>query len=335
MATRPESRAGLLSLLVSLWLLPPLGCHPALHNAPSRAGQTVKQTMKMREGLFRRSYRVHVPRGYDPSRSTPLVVVLHGAFSTAKEMEKHSGFSHLADREGFIVLYPNGITLFGLLQHWNAGHCCGKAAADGVDDVGYLEAAIRDLSDRLNVDPSRIYMTGFSNGGMMTYRFGAEKAGLLAAIAPLAGSIGGRSTPAAPSWQVPEPAAPLPVLIMHGKLDGHVPCEGGAAPGKPQGRRYASVDESAAFWVRANGCDPVPEEVALLGGSVLLKRWHGCREDAEVRLYVWERWGHAWPGPPFTDSLEPDDPFRNFHTAETIWEFFKAHRRHDVLRRWP
>jgi len=298
-----------------------------MENSKALAGKSIRQKMKMRAGGFRRSYRVHVPAGYDPLQQYPLVVVLHGAFSTGKEMEKHSGFSGLADREGFLVLYPNGITLFGLLQHWNAGHCCGKAAADNVDDVGYLKAAIREVSERLSVDPARIYMTRFSNGGMMTHRFGAEQAGMLAAIAPLAGSTGGSAGPGAPFWQIPEPNVPLPVVIMHGQADEQVPYRGGGAEGRETGRQFVSVQGSADFWARANGCHHPPEEMQLHGGTVRLTVWRGCRNGAEVRLYAWKDWGHAWPGPPFTDDLDPDDPFRDFHTAETVWEFFKTRRR--------
>jgi len=314
-------------LLFSLSLLPSPGCSPALENSPALAGTSVRQKMKMRAGGFRRSYRVHVPAGYDPARPAPLVVVLHGALSTAKEMEKHSGFSDLADREGFLVLYPNGITLFGLLQHWNAGHCCGKAAAGGVDDAGYLKAAIQEVSERLSVDPARIYMTGFSNGGMMVHRFGAENAGLLAAIAPLAGAMGGRPDPDAPLWKIPEPAVPLPVAIMHGRRDEQVPYEGGGAGGARDGRQFLSAAEAAEFWRRADGCKPPAVETRLHGGSVTLRAWQDCRDGAEVLLYTWEDWGHAWPGPPFTDGLAEGDPFRDFHTAETLWEFFKRHRR--------
>jgi len=303
------------------------GCSRTLQNPASLGGKSVRQKMKMRAAGFRRSYIVHVPQGYDPSTPVPLVVVLHGAMSTAKQIEEHSGFSDLADREGFAVLYPNGITLFGLLQHWNAGHCCGKAAADGVDDVGFLQAAIREVTERLNVDPARIYMTGFSNGGMMTHRFGAEACGMLAAIAPLAGSAGGRAGPEAPFWQIPDPACPLSVAIMHGRKDEQVPYAGGGARGKDNGRQFMSVDESAAFWVRANGCNPEAEEVSLHDGTVRLTWWRNCRGGSEVRVYTWENWDHAWAGPPFTDRLAPDDPFRGFHTAETLWEFFKNHTR--------
>lgn len=321
-------KAVLLCLFLVMGSLPAgSGCSPTLEKAAARGGESVRQKMKIREAGFRRSYVVHVPDGYDPSKPYPLVVVLHGAFSTARQIEEHSGFSDLADREGFLVLYPNGITLFGLLQHWNAGHCCGKAAADGVDDAGFLRAAIREVGERLNVDPARIYVTGFSNGGMMTHLFGALAGDLVAAIAPLAGSVGSRPEPGAPLQQVPEPARPLPVAIMHGRTDEQVPYRGGGARGPDRGRQFLSVEESAAFWVRANGCAREPEELSLNGGSVRLTWWRDCREGSEVRLYTWEDWGHAWPGPPFTDGLAPDDPFRGFHAAEEIWEFFKGHAR--------
>ena len=318
--------------LVACWILAfflaaAWGCSPTLQDASFLAGESIRQKMDIRAGGFRRSYLVHIPEGYDPSRPHPLVVVLHGAFSTARQIEAHSGFSDLADREDFLVLYPNGITLFGLLQHWNAGHCCGKAAADGVDDVGFLEAAIREVTEHMNVDLARIYMTGFSNGGMMTHRFGAEACGMLAAIAPMAGSLGGRAGPKKPWWQVPEPACPLPVAIMHGRDDEQVPYRGGGAYGKDTERHYLSVEDSAAFWVRANGCTLEAEETRLHQGTVHLKRWEGCAGGSEVRVYTWENWGHVWPGAPFTDGLAPDDPFRGFHAAETVWEFFKGHAR--------
>lgn len=150
--------------------------------------------MELTTGGFQRDYRVHVPVGYDGRTPLPMVIVIHGAFDTARGMEKFSGFSDLADIERFIVLYPNGIGILGLLQHWNAGHCCGKAAADGIDDVGYLAAAIKDAGKRLAVDRRRIFMVGFSNGGMMAYRFAAERGRMLAGVACLAASMGGRAS---------------------------------------------------------------------------------------------------------------------------------------------
>ena len=157
----------------------------------------------------------------------PLVVVIHGAFDTAEGMEKITRFSQLADREGFMVLYPNGMGLLGFRQHWNAGHCCGKADNDQVDDVGFVAATIEDVCVRFKVDRNRIYMVGFSN---------------------------------------------------------------------------VSKDLNA--------------------GSVLVKSWVDCKDNADVALYLIKDWGHVWPGSYFTAALAKGDPLSNFDAAEIIWDFF-------------
>ena len=144
---------------------------------------TYQHKLNVRVTGSRRSYLLHIPRGYDPARPTPLVVVLHGAFDTAKEVERQTGLSDLADREGFFALYPNGITLFGWLQHWNARHCCGKAMKDGIEDLGFVAGVIEQAQVHLNVDPKRIYMVGYSNGGMLVYLFASEKPETLSAVA--------------------------------------------------------------------------------------------------------------------------------------------------------
>jgi poly(3-hydroxybutyrate) depolymerase len=105
----------------------------------------------------------------------------------SRTQDRRSGWSRLADREGFIV-YPEGIGILGFLQHWNAGHCCGKAVEDNWNDVAFIEAAIDGTCRQYAVDKRRIYMIGFSNGGMMTYRFAAERSSLLAAAASVSGA---------------------------------------------------------------------------------------------------------------------------------------------------
>ena len=93
-----------------------------------------------------RSYRNHLRTLRNNERPLPLVLVLHGAFGSAREIEQVSGFSELADREGFVVVYPNGIGLFRLLRHWNAGFCCGRAMRAGWDDMGFLLKLLETLS---------------------------------------------------------------------------------------------------------------------------------------------------------------------------------------------
>ena len=304
-----------------------LGCTASINKKNIQGAKSYTKKMDIRAGGFRRSYRVHVPKGYSPETALPLVVVIHGAFSTAKEIEKETGFSVLADQEGFVVLYPNGMGIFGFLQHWNAGHCCGKAAADNIDDVGFVSATIEDVCSLVNVDRSRIYMVGFSNGGMLTYRFGAEHPEMVAAIAPLAASIGGKPSPESTAWRIPSPKLPLPVIIFHGMADDNVPYRGGSVKGKPKARQYFSVAESLGFWVKHNGCKVPSLARDLYDGSVNQEIWNNCKNGSEVRLYTLKNWGHIWPGKYFTAELDADNPIKVFDAAEIIWRFFKVYHR--------
>lgn len=296
--------------------------------APQPEGPaTFKRVLDIRTNGFRRNYLVHVPSGYRPDVSLPLVVVLHGAFDTAEGMETLTGFSKLADREGFVVIYPNGIGILGFLQHWNAGHCCGKAAEEKIDDVGYLAAAIGDVQSILSIDANRIYMGGFSNGGMMTYRFAAERGDLLAAIAPLAAAAGGQVSPETPEWHIPEPIAPLSVIAIHGLADDDVRHAGGVSLHRGGTRTYWPVEKSLQVWIRRNGCHPKAAETSESGGAVQLRWWGVCEGNTEVALYLLEDWGHVWPGGVFTASLPQGNPLKDFEAAEVIWEFFNRQRR--------
>jgi polyhydroxybutyrate depolymerase len=304
------------SLLVTACAaLPPFG--------PIEGPKTYYHLMDLESAGHQRAYRVHLPPAYDNHTPLPLVVVVHGAFDTAKGIEAISGFSLLADRENFIVLYPEGIGIYGLLQHWNAGHCCGKAAEDGIDDVGYLTAAIEAVSQRLAVDLGRIYMVGFSNGGMMTYRFAAERSHMLTAAAPMAASPGGRSTAQGPEWSIPRPQSPLPIFILHGLDDDDVPFDGGRSLHRGGERTYLSVDDALSFWIEANQCKGTPAESRGWGGAVQTRRWDTCADGAVTVLTTIAGWGHIWPGPTFTADLPADDPLHNFDAAELIWSFFK------------
>jgi len=304
------------------------GCAATLPAIGAPEPGTYQKKLNIRVLGARRGYLLHIPRGLDPRRASPLVIVLHGAFSTPGKIEKESGFSDLADRENFLAAYPEGAYgLFGLLRHWNAGHCCGKAASDGTDDVGFLETVIDDIAARVAVDRSRIYMTGFSNGGMLVYRFAAERTHVLAAAAPLAASPGGRASAKASVWMTPEPKGPLPMIVFHAKDDRSVPYEGGRSPGKGGERESLSVAESVAFWVRNNRCVSEPEEEFLLGGRLAKKTWPDPAGPNDVVLYTLDAWGHRWPGRFLTGRLAESDPLKSFDAAEVIWSFFKRHTR--------
>ena len=303
------------------------GCMASLPQGPVVGPRTYKNSLDIEINGFRRTYLVHVPPGYTSYTPLPLVVVIHGAFDTAEGMERVSGFSRLADQEGFIALYPNGMGLLGFLQHWNAGHCCGKAADDHVDDVGFVAATIEDVSTRLSIDRDRVYMVGFSNGGMLAYRFAAERGNILAAVAPMAASIAGRAAADLPEWRIPEPVQPLSFIIMHGLLDDDIPYEGGISRYRGGTRTYWSVERSVDFWVARNGCKSNAVIQALYEGRVVLKTWADCLNNTVVALYLIKDWGHLWPGGAFTAALDGNDPLRNYDAAKILWSFFKSHQR--------
>lgn len=279
----------------------------------------------LRTGIHGRSLLVHLPAGYSAGSRYPLVVVLHGAFSTAREMEETSGWSRLADREGFVAIYPEGIGLFGFLQHWNAGHCCGKAVRDGWDDMTFLRSSIERVCRDHSIDRARVYMVGMSNGGMMTHRFAAEEPGTLAAAAVVSGAIGSRESPESPEWSLPAPGSPVPMLIMHGTADKSVPYDGGKRQDKEDARIYRSVSDAVAFWRAANHATNGPARATCGGGMVTEDSWSDAGRN-EVRLCTVLDWGHKWPGPHFAVQLEPGNPLRSYDATAVIWDFFARNR---------
>lgn len=323
-----ETRAVVTSMLWAL--LPGLvgigssGCQVPGPSKPLAMGKSVVKKTDVRVNGLRRSYRLYVPENDVIGHPAPLVVVIHGAFSTAKEMERVTGFSQLADEGGFLVAYPNGMGLLGFLQHWNAGHCCGKAKKDGVDDVGFLETVIEDIQRHVAVDSARIYMVGFSNGGMLAHRFAAERSERVAAVAALAASIGGRDKDDEQMWQIPAPASPVPMLIMHGDTDDSVPYSGGESM-RHKGQYYVSVERSMDFWMTHNRCHPTPSSRTLKQGHVRVTQGQHCDDPNAVILYTLKGWTHQWPGLYFTRKLPTSHPLHGFDGTRIIWEFLKSH----------
>lgn len=289
------------------------------------------RTFNYHTGKYRRHAVEHIPSSYDATQPMPLVLVLHGAFSTAKQMDYWAEWSSLADRNGFIVVYPEGIGIWGFFQHWNAGHCCGKAVRDGWDDVAFIDTLIDNLLERYVVDERRIYMVGFSNGGMMTYRYAAERSSRLAAAAVVSGALGSLESPDAPAFFLPEPSGRVPMLVIHGTEDDSIPYEGGMAAKKQNGRTYLSVNDAVAFWARANQAKDAVESRLLCQGTV--QEETGVNKDGRpvIRLCRLNGWGHQWPGGPVTRSLPDDRALRKFDAASYIWDFFagKNDAQHD------
>ncbi|MBS1196469.1 MAG: hypothetical protein H6R18_254 [Proteobacteria bacterium] len=266
-----------------------------------------------------RTYLLHTPEQPSstqarPHARRPLVMVLHGGGGNAENAARMSGMSAIADREGFLVVYPNGSgKLRNALLTWNAGNCCGKAFEEQVDDVGFLNSVIDHVAQRHPVDPRRIYVTGMSNGGMMSYRLGCETPARFAAIAPVAGAMNVDC----------KPAVPLSVIAFHGTADEHVLYAGGV-PTKSRlagSRVDTAVRDTIKFWSTRNACHTYSREMIH---EVKTEIWNQCRAGTTVELVTLEGFGHAWPGGE-KGSLLGDDPTASIKASEVMWQFFKQH----------
>jgi polyhydroxybutyrate depolymerase len=270
-----------------------------------------------------RYYDIYVPKSYNHLTSVPLLIVLHYGGANGEIIEEVTEISQKADEEGFIVIYPYGTGRFDdRLLTWNAGYCAGYALENNIDDVGFIRALIEKIQKTLKIDTSRIYITGFCNGAAMTYRLGAELSDIVAAIAPVAGSIGGKTTAESPLWVVPEPEQAIPVIIFHGTKDTYVPYNGGITTG---GGTYSilSVNDSISFWVEQNGCPQIPDINVSESGNIIIKSYDNCPNNADVVLYTIVNGGHAWPGG--NKFVGGDEPTQEISATDIIWEFFEDH----------
>jgi polyhydroxybutyrate depolymerase len=270
------------------------GAHRAVTRLPD--GTTV-HTMAF--GGLDRSYRIHKPTGLaDPA---PLVVMLHGAFGDAEQAENSYGWDQLADSAKFVVAYPDGVG-----QTWNAHGCCGKAAGENLDDLGFITTMVGEISADLPIDKSRVYATGISNGGIMTYAL-ACNSGIFAAIGPDAAT------------QLDACSAPHPtsVIHIHGTADRLVPYNGGQGASTVNGQ---SIPDVNAFWRNVDQCGP-PDVTTK---PPVTTSTAACADHRSVELITIDGGRHQWPGG--TTFLERFGTTTHaLNATQTIWQFFAAH----------
>lgn len=280
--------------------------------------------MEMRHNGQDRRWILHVPKGHDGAASRPLVVMLHGGFGSARQASEQYGWREKSDAEGFFVAFPDGT---GAVQTWNAGHCCGAALRNNIDDTGFIKNMVRELVQQYGVDESRVYATGMSNGGMLTHRLAAELSDVFAAVAPVAGAIGGRESATASWIQIPPPKTPVPIMIIHGKLDKNVCYDGGPTQvGAVTGRVDASVADATKLWIQANRCDSRPARENNKSGNVNIERYTPGARGAEVVVVTVLDQGHAWPGGR-RGARFLDAPVESWNATDEIWKFFSKFTR--------
>ena len=273
-------------------------------------------TISIESGGRTRSALVHVPPSYTGAEPVPLVLLLHGGGGNGAQAARSYRMDAVADRENFIVVYPNGTSRIGSMLTWNAANCCGYAYERGVDDVAFIRALVDELERRYRIDPRRIYATGMSNGGMMTYRLACALSDRLAAIAPVAGAL---------NEQTCAPHSPLPVVIFHGTEDQQVLYDGGYGPGQFEPRYDEPVSHAVSFWVAHNGCSASPVTETSASGEIVKQTYGGGAAGAEVVLYTIVGGGHAWPGGEPPSRPGADVPTQAISASELMWAFFERH----------
>lgn len=265
---------------------------------------------------IKRTYLMHLPATYnDGDQPLPLVIALHGGGGSGAQFEKASMLSEKADKENFIVVYPDGSETEGLLKvnTWNVGHCCGKNTAD---DIGFISALVDDLSTRYRVNPKKIYATGHSNGAMMCYRIADELSSRIAAIASNAGSLQIK--------EVYDPSRNVPVIHIHSKLDKNIPFNGGYGEGISD--HYNPPLDSTLNVVASWGSCTSGKGTVNTFPLYSVYKWEDCsNSNFEVLLYFTEDGGHTWPGGNQGNELADDEVSKAFSNNDIIWTFFQKH----------
>ena len=264
-------------------------------------------------GNYNRTYLLHLPPNYNSVDSLPLVIAMHGGFGNAYNIQNQSELSLKADAENFIVLYPEGVKggLYNI-SSWNAGACCGFASSSNIDDVGFISALLDTIISQYLIDINRIYVTGMSNGGFMSYRLACELSDRIAAIAPVAASITVANC---------VPVRSVPIISFHSYLDNNIPYYGGVGSGFSN--HYNPPQDSVLnAWASMNSCTDINDTIVNNAQYTSIK-WTSCDCGIEIHQYVTQDGGHSWPGG--TSTVIGDSASNFINATDLMWEFFQQH----------
>jgi len=295
--------------------------------------------LELEQGGRMRTALVHVPKSATEGMPMPVLLNFHGGGGNARAHRDYVQMDGLADRAGFIVVYPNGTgpAAGERLLTWNAGLCCGYAMSEKVDDVGFVRALLETLAKRAPVDSTRVYATGLSNGAMMSYRLAVQLSDRIAAIAPVAGSMvlptaGNDRT--LPLTMLGKRA--VPIMHIHSVDDKRAVYYGGLGEPFPFTNirtRHPNAEEVLYLWVDFEGCAAKPviaEERRGAAGTPTASHtatkyvFTNCRDGGEIALWKLTGAGHVWPGARL-DYLERFlGPGTDVIDANVeMWRFFK------------
>jgi polyhydroxybutyrate depolymerase len=256
-----------------------------------------------------RAYLLHVPESYDGSQPVPLMISLHGGAGWPALQRDVSRWNRLADRDGFLVVYPASLKIGGV-RGWRV-----VEPGPGLDaDVRFVSDLIDTLEARYNIDPARVYVNGLSNGGAMAFTLSCTLPHRIAAVGVVA--------PAQIlSWEwCPDPE-PIPWIAFYGTDDRLVPYTGGTSWASPQ-RPFPDALAWTARWAARNRCTPEPMESRVARG-VTRRAYSGCAHGASVVLFTVEGGGHTWPGSEPLPEWFLGPTSEAIDATEQMWDFFR------------
>jgi polyhydroxybutyrate depolymerase len=256
----------------------------------------------------KREYLLYVPKSYDSRKPAPLVISLHGAGGWPVQQRDMSGWNALAESQGFIVAYPSGSGVGPRI--WNVNRGAGL-----MRDVRFISDLIDKLAASYNIDQTRIYANGLSNGGGMSFVLSCTLSNRIAAV----GMVGAaQSLP----WSWCTDHRPVPMIAFHGTADPMALYNGGMSWVTPE--PFPAVPTWTANWARRNRCRPEPVESAF-AADVTRIEYTNCADDAAVVLYRIEGGGHSWPGGEPMPEWFVGPTTRNLDATREMWAFFRAH----------
>ena len=258
----------------------------------------------------KREYLLYVPRSYDRTKPTPLVISMHGAAGWPAAQMETSQWNKVAESQGFIVVYPSGIGGAGpRIWHVNRG-------AGLMPDVRFISDLIDTLAAAYNIDPARIYANGLSNGGGMAFVLSCTLSDRIAAVGMVAAA---QSLPW--SWCTDHRAVPM--IAFHGTADRATPYNGGTSWVAP--RPFPDISTWTANWARRNQCGTNPVE-SVVAADVTRLEYTNCADDAAVVLYTLRGGGHTWPGGKLLPEWMLGPTSRSIDASSRMWAFFREHR---------
>lgn len=283
------------------------------------AGAQSTVTDSIESGGLTRYYTVYTPAAYDGSEPVPVVLNLHGYGSAAFQQIFYGEFRPIADTANFLLVLPDGTNDLIGWQHWNTFTPSGT----GVDDAAFISDLLDTLIAEYNIDENRIYSTGMSNGGFMSYELACQLSGRIAAVASVTGSID------EDRFGSCDPSHPMPVMEIHGTNDLTVPYMGGGAFG------FVPIPDVIDYWVGFNNTDPEPELIDIPdtnpgdGSTVEHYIYSGGDNGVSVEHFKVIDGGHTWPGTIFLIP-EAGSTNKDINASAEIWRFFSQYRL-DVL----